>query len=80
MSLDLKTRVALLIHFNDSIGESYAYFNRDYVQYNHNVSPIGKEILWDKIEEDKYHLEIDEDYFDVAEEIISIVKNAPEVK
>ena len=69
MTLDLRTRIAYLIHFSDSISEGYFYGDSSYVtEKNGKIMP-----LWDKIVKDFYR--ISDGYFQVADMILEEVRS-----
>ena len=66
--LTLKDRVALVIHFYDSVGEGYAYYDEKYLS--------GGKIDFDKCEREDYCRELDAKYYEAAGQIIDLIKDS----
>lgn len=88
MKLTLRDKIALWIHFTDSIGEGYGYFDSDFIDYK--KTSCQDYIRWEKVTKEynvckhnyntcippcNYLKHLDCEYFNVADRILELVKN-----
>ena len=78
MKLDLRTKVALVINFTDSIGEGYAYYDRDFANKSGGPDFEKLEIVGVasgvNVPSCGPVYRLDDEYLEVADKILSMVR------